>query len=118
MIELVFFWVRSILSVVWKMELNECLHLCSLNCSSHVQPSFQALLHSAEVSLHKLFSDPERLLFNIRQFPEEYPTQDQLFHARLVGLTFCKFYLSTLLLPKEKEIQVGCEFAHSHLPLD
>jgi hypothetical protein len=88
-----------------KIGFTECLHICSLNCSSHVQPSFRSLFNKARDALHLLFSDPEDLLHNIRRFPLDYPTQQQLFHARVVGLSLCKLYVSHLLLPQEKEVQ-------------
>jgi hypothetical protein len=65
------------------------------------------LLNKAREALHQLFSDPEDLLRNIQQFPLEYPTQQQLFQARVVGLSLCKLYVSNLLLPQEKEVQVS-----------
>jgi hypothetical protein len=90
------------------MEINNVLHVCSLNCSSHVQLPFQSLLHSAQEALEHLFSHPVDLLRSIQGVHPNYPTQGQLFHARVVGLTLCKMYVSNLLLSPEKAVQVSC----------
>ena len=88
------------------MNIFKCLHLCSSDCVSHVQPSFQSLVDAARDALQNLFSPVERLLEYIRDVPSTYPTQEQLFHARVIGLTQFKLYFSYLLLTKEEKTEV------------
>jgi hypothetical protein len=90
------------------MGINNVLHVCSLNCSSHLQLPFQSLLRSAQEALQHLFSHPVDLLRSIQGVHPNYPTQGQLFHARVVGLTLCKMYVSNLLLSPENAVQVSC----------
>jgi hypothetical protein len=98
----------SSLIPAWQMNIDLCLHICSPNCASHVQPSFQSLVNAARDALLDLFSSPESLLGCIQEI--NYPTQNQLFLARVVGLTQFKLYFSYLLLSRERKTEVGSTF--------
>ena len=89
-----------------QMNIYRSLHLCSSGCVSHVQPSFQSLVDAARDALQNLFSPVEGLLGCVRDIPSTYPTQEQLFHARIIGLTQFKLYFSYLLLTKEEKTEV------------
>jgi hypothetical protein len=89
------------------MGMHRPHHLCSFLCSSHVQPTFEALLQVAEDSVQSLFSSREALLRSIQDPKSAYPTKDQLFHARVVGLTQFRLYFSNLLLSKEDKARVS-----------
>ncbi|KAJ7187486.1 hypothetical protein GGX14DRAFT_485479 [Mycena pura] len=92
------------------MGVERSLHVCSDNCTSHVQPSFRSLVSAARDALHDLFAPPEKLLGSIQGISAAYPTQRQLFLTRLVGLTQFKLYYSYSLMPKDKKAthSTGC----------
>jgi hypothetical protein len=89
------------------MGMHKADHLCSFSCSDHVQPTFEALLQVAEESVQGLFSSRETLLRYIQDPHSIYPTKDQLFLARIVGLTQFRLYFSNLLLSKENKARVS-----------
>jgi len=99
--------LSSSLTPAWQMNIYKCLHVCSLTCDSHVQPSFQSLVHAARDALQKLFSPLENLLDCIQEMPPTYPTRDQLFLSRVVGLTQFKLYFSYLLLSRDMKTKVN-----------
>jgi hypothetical protein len=92
---------------IWQMEITSCLHVCSPTCTTHFQPSFQSLLQAAQDALENLFSPLEARLRNGHDMSPIYPTCDQLFFSRIIGLIFYKLYVSNALLPKEKVQQVS-----------
>ena len=79
------------------MNIDEPSHACSVNCSSHIQPSFQRLVDDARDALRSLFSDP------LRGTPI---VSERLFCARRVGLALSKMYLTFLLLSTSENEQV------------
>ena len=96
------------------MKMDSCPHVCSINCTTHLQPSFQSLLQASHDALENLFSPLERLLCNGYDIPL-YPTPDQLFFARIVGLVLSKLYVSNALLPIEKVHQVNSDYIYTWL---
>jgi hypothetical protein len=90
-----------------QMNITKSLHICSFDCTSHVQTPFQSWVDAAVDALQNLFSPKEGLLSYIRDMPTKYPTQEQLMLARIVGLTLFKLYFSYLLLSEERKAEVG-----------
>jgi hypothetical protein len=88
------------------MNIDRCLHICDPNCASHVQPSFQSLVHAARDALQSLFLPWECLMGSIQEIPA-YPTRDQLFHTRVVGLAQFELYFSYQLLSRERKTEVS-----------
>ena len=79
------------------MNIDEPSHACSVNCLSHVQPSFQRLGEDARDALQSLFSNP---------LCETAIVSDRLFFARRVGLALGKMYVTFLLLSTSENEQV------------
>jgi len=85
-----------------QMGIESSIHICSLHCKSHVQPTWEALFVTGRDALDNLFLPPTRLLRCIRECPPDYPTREHLFYARLVGLTQFHIYFSYLVMPESK----------------
>jgi hypothetical protein len=90
-----------------QMGIESSIHICSLHCKSHVQPTWEALIATARDALDNLFLPPTRLLRCIRESPPDYPTREHLFYARLVGLTQFYIYFSYLVMPEDKRNEVS-----------
>lgn len=71
-----------------------------------MQPSFRSLVDAARDALQKLFSPLESLLGCTQEMAPTYPTPDELFLARVVGLAQFKFYFSYLLLSRDMKTEV------------
>jgi hypothetical protein len=95
-------WVAT-----WQLGIYSCLHICSLQCTLHVQPLFQSLVDFACDKLQELFSPLENFLDAPQEMPISYLTCEHLFLSRIVGLTQFELYFSYLLLSRPMKSKVN-----------
>ena len=85
-----------------QVNINRPIHVCSFDCVSHIQPSFDSILQAAQDALRKLFPPPESTVCYMDDILCSYPTQEHLFLTRVVGMALFKQYSSCLLATEEQ----------------
>jgi hypothetical protein len=76
-------------------------HICSVDCNSHLRPSFQDILGDMRLALNELFPSRETILQHIMD-PRTYPTEDHIRLSRHVGFAQFFIYYTSMLLPHDK----------------